>query len=68
MEYWEPVWYIGYYGTIGGLLVGYFFFHDRSSIEDRARLEAHKRMALKGEKFGWPLPPDYALVEIVQEE
>lgn len=29
-----------------------------------ARLEAHKRLAERGEKFGWPLPADYALVEV----
>lgn len=67
MEYWEPVWYIGYYGMFATFIIGYFCFYDRTSIEDRARVEAHRRMALKGEKFGWPLPPDYALVEVVKE-
>lgn len=48
MEYWEPVWYFGYYGVIAAFIGGYFMFNDSTTMTERATLEAHKRMALKG--------------------
>ena len=30
------------------------------SPSDAAKIEAHRRLASRGESFGWPLPPSYA--------
>ncbi len=36
------------------------------SVTELAEIEAHKRLAARGETFGWPLPPDYAKVNVVE--
>ncbi|TPX36986.1 hypothetical protein SmJEL517_g00883 [Synchytrium microbalum] len=44
--WWEPMWYFGYLLPMG--------------VCDAAKIEAHRRLAARGETFGWPLPPSYS--------
>ncbi|KAJ1548091.1 hypothetical protein HK096_005340 [Nowakowskiella sp. JEL0078] len=60
--WWENLWYYGYYGSFVAFIIA-SFYDPRETPTQAAKLEAHKRLAERGETFGWPLPPDYALVK-----
>ncbi|KAI9365441.1 hypothetical protein DFJ73DRAFT_755912 [Zopfochytrium polystomum] len=59
-HFWEPLWYIGYYGsmTVFFVFLAYSPFKSPTLV---AKEEAHARLASRGEKFEYPLPPNYAL-------
>ncbi|KAJ3053147.1 hypothetical protein HK097_004949 [Rhizophlyctis rosea] len=55
---WEAPWYIGMYGgTLVWLIAMYY--SPNLSPKQAAKIEAHKRLAERGETFGWPLPANY---------
>ncbi|KAI8817393.1 uncharacterized protein EV422DRAFT_570734 [Fimicolochytrium jonesii] len=60
--WWEPMWYFGYYGAFATFFV-FQIYSPKVSVTDAAKLEAHRRMAARGETFGWPFPADYSLVK-----
>ncbi|KAI9100458.1 hypothetical protein DFS34DRAFT_614656 [Phlyctochytrium arcticum] len=60
--WWEPLWYFGYYGMLVSFGVAYAFSPRQSPME-AATVEAHRRLAERGETFGWPFPADYGLVK-----
>ncbi|TPX63272.1 hypothetical protein SpCBS45565_g06709 [Spizellomyces sp. 'palustris'] len=60
--WWEPLWYFGYYGTFATFFI-FQAFSTRPTPTEAAKLEAHRRLAERGETFGWPFPADYGLVK-----
>ncbi|KAI8899400.1 hypothetical protein BC833DRAFT_619431 [Globomyces pollinis-pini] len=56
LYFWEPYWYIGFYGSF----VLYFsleYFAPKVGPNERARIEANRRMAQRGEDAkAWPFP------------
>ncbi|KAI8928241.1 hypothetical protein BC831DRAFT_449058 [Entophlyctis helioformis] len=58
MYFWEPVWYIGMYGSLATWLV-FEYFTPRKSPSEWAREQAIKRLEQRGDEFGYPLPPHY---------
>ncbi|KAJ3089702.1 hypothetical protein HK102_005716 [Quaeritorhiza haematococci] len=60
--WWEGLWYYGYYGSFI-VFFTFEYFSPKTTLSHASKVEAHKRLAERGETFGWPFPPDYALVE-----
>ncbi|TPX46908.1 hypothetical protein SeMB42_g03521 [Synchytrium endobioticum] len=56
--WWESFWYFGYLLPMGIWIV--FMVNRTDGPTDAAKIEAHRRLASRGESFRWPLPPDYA--------
>jgi hypothetical protein len=57
------MYFLIYPGIILILAFAHYGRYETSS--DRlAVIEAHRRLAQRGETFGWPFPPDYCQVEI----
>lgn len=57
--WWEPLWYGGFYGSIALYLV-FHAYSPKQNYEERTKLEAHRRLVERGEKFEYPLPPNYS--------
>ncbi|KAJ3226849.1 hypothetical protein HK099_003961 [Clydaea vesicula] len=64
--FWETMWYYGYYGPFIIFFLAEYYSPKHSIVEE-AKIEAQKRMAMRGETFGWPFPANYALVEVRKE-
>ncbi|KAK5666631.1 hypothetical protein BDV3_006081 [Batrachochytrium dendrobatidis] len=58
LYWWEPSIYMGIYGSIA-LFALACYIRPRVSPMEVARVEAIRRMAERGEKFDYPLPPHY---------
>ncbi|RKP02217.1 hypothetical protein CXG81DRAFT_25155 [Caulochytrium protostelioides] len=58
-HWWEPMWYFGF---CGGLVAVFTiqYWNPKDNVMVEATKEAHRRLAERGEKFGWPLPADYS--------
>ncbi|KAJ3189806.1 hypothetical protein HDU85_000090 [Gaertneriomyces sp. JEL0708] len=63
--WWEPLWYFGFYGSFAAFFA-FNAFSPRQTPTETAKLEAHRRLAERGETFGWPFPADYGLVKAVE--
>ena len=56
------MWYFGYYGSFFVFATA-LYFSPNKSLDDYTKEEAQKRMAARGETFGWPFPPDYCVLK-----
>ncbi|KAJ3260263.1 hypothetical protein HK103_000898 [Boothiomyces macroporosus] len=54
--FWEPIWYVGFYGSFA-VFFALEYFSPKKGPNELARIEAMKRLEARGESAtAWPFP------------